>query len=236
MPTRCSGRSSTRTRTRRRVPSPTDVGLAFYTDALYILVSLSEDEADPVTASRKRPGVADRRGRGLRGGARVTARSGAVIALLVGALGGRRGHGDRLLERVPRFRRPSAAADPGGPGGRLRRARRHPAMSRSLARLADGTRDVPGLIRGVRLTFLALAALCAAAGLGAGSSAPADRRARHRGDRRRRDLVPAHRPRVGSRLIRRRPSDSSSLLADEPVLGDLEVDQVGVRPPSGRRY
>ena len=37
-------------------------------------------------------------------------------------------------------------------------------MSRSLARLADGTRDVPGLIRGVRLTFLALAALCAAAG------------------------------------------------------------------------
>ena len=31
------------------VPSPTDVGLAFYPDALYLLVSLSEDEADPVT-------------------------------------------------------------------------------------------------------------------------------------------------------------------------------------------
>ena len=30
-------------------PSPTDVGLAFYPDALYILVSLSDDEADPVT-------------------------------------------------------------------------------------------------------------------------------------------------------------------------------------------
>jgi proteasome lid subunit RPN8/RPN11 len=30
-------------------PSPTDVGLAFYPDALYVLVSLSEDEADPVT-------------------------------------------------------------------------------------------------------------------------------------------------------------------------------------------
>ena len=29
------------------VPSPTDVGLAFYPDALYVLVSLSEDEADP---------------------------------------------------------------------------------------------------------------------------------------------------------------------------------------------
>jgi [CysO sulfur-carrier protein]-S-L-cysteine hydrolase len=32
------------------VPSPTDVGLAFYPDALYLLVSLSEAEADPATA------------------------------------------------------------------------------------------------------------------------------------------------------------------------------------------
>ena len=31
------------------VPSPTDIGLAFYPDALYILVSLADDEADPVT-------------------------------------------------------------------------------------------------------------------------------------------------------------------------------------------
>ena len=31
------------------VPSPTDIGLAFYPDALYLLVSLSEDEADPVS-------------------------------------------------------------------------------------------------------------------------------------------------------------------------------------------
>ena len=31
------------------VPSPTDIGLAFYPDALYLLVSLSEDEADPTT-------------------------------------------------------------------------------------------------------------------------------------------------------------------------------------------
>ena len=29
------------------VPSPTDIGLAFYTEALYLLVSLSEDEAGP---------------------------------------------------------------------------------------------------------------------------------------------------------------------------------------------
>jgi [CysO sulfur-carrier protein]-S-L-cysteine hydrolase len=32
------------------VPSPTDIGLAFYPDALYVLVSLSEAEADPATA------------------------------------------------------------------------------------------------------------------------------------------------------------------------------------------
>jgi len=31
------------------VPSPTDVGLAFYPDALYLLVSLSDEEADATT-------------------------------------------------------------------------------------------------------------------------------------------------------------------------------------------
>jgi [CysO sulfur-carrier protein]-S-L-cysteine hydrolase len=35
-------------------PSPTDVGLAFYPDALYVLVSLAESEADPTTG---RPGL-----------------------------------------------------------------------------------------------------------------------------------------------------------------------------------
>ncbi len=30
-------------------PSPTDVGLAFYPDALYVLVSLAPEEADPLT-------------------------------------------------------------------------------------------------------------------------------------------------------------------------------------------
>ncbi len=33
------------------VPSPTDVGLAFYPDALYLLVSLSATERDPVTGA-----------------------------------------------------------------------------------------------------------------------------------------------------------------------------------------
>jgi [CysO sulfur-carrier protein]-S-L-cysteine hydrolase len=33
------------------VPSPTDVGLAFYPDALYVLVSLGDDEADAATGT-----------------------------------------------------------------------------------------------------------------------------------------------------------------------------------------
>lgn len=36
------------------VPSATDIGLAFYPDALYVLVSLAEDQADPATGE---PGV-----------------------------------------------------------------------------------------------------------------------------------------------------------------------------------
>lgn len=36
------------------VPSPTDVGLAFYPDSLYLLVSLSDDETDPATGE---PGI-----------------------------------------------------------------------------------------------------------------------------------------------------------------------------------
>ena len=36
------------------VPSPTDIGLAFYPEALYLLVSLSDDEADPTSGE---PGI-----------------------------------------------------------------------------------------------------------------------------------------------------------------------------------
>ena len=36
------------------VPSPTDMGLAFYPDSLYVLVSLADDQADPRTGE---PGV-----------------------------------------------------------------------------------------------------------------------------------------------------------------------------------
>ena len=33
------------------MPSATDIGLAFYPDALYLLVSLADDQADPVTGA-----------------------------------------------------------------------------------------------------------------------------------------------------------------------------------------
>lgn len=36
------------------VPSPTDIGLAFYPEALYVLISLNADDADPGTGE---PGV-----------------------------------------------------------------------------------------------------------------------------------------------------------------------------------
>jgi len=45
-------------------------------------------------------------------------------------------------------------------------------LSRGLARLAAGTTDVPGLIRGVRLVFLAVAALTAGAGWAFGDALP----------------------------------------------------------------
>jgi hypothetical protein len=45
-------------------------------------------------------------------------------------------------------------------------------LSRALARLAGGRDDVPGLIRGVRLVFLALAAAAAGAGWALGDALP----------------------------------------------------------------
>ncbi len=45
-------------------------------------------------------------------------------------------------------------------------------LSRGLARLAGGRDDVPGLIRGVRLVFLAVAAAAAGAGWALGDALP----------------------------------------------------------------
>jgi hypothetical protein len=45
-------------------------------------------------------------------------------------------------------------------------------LARALGRLSTGTDDVPGLVRGVRLAFLAIAALAAAAGWLLGEALP----------------------------------------------------------------
>ena len=45
-------------------------------------------------------------------------------------------------------------------------------LTRGLIRLAVGTRDVPGLVRGVRLIFLALASAAAGAGWAVGDPLP----------------------------------------------------------------
>jgi hypothetical protein len=45
-------------------------------------------------------------------------------------------------------------------------------LARGLTRLSGGTADVPGLIRGVRLVFLAVAAWAAAAGWVVGNALP----------------------------------------------------------------
>ena len=45
-------------------------------------------------------------------------------------------------------------------------------LTRGVARLAVGTDDVPGLVRGVRLVFLAVAAVAAGAGWALGDALP----------------------------------------------------------------
>jgi hypothetical protein len=45
-------------------------------------------------------------------------------------------------------------------------------LARGLARLADGTTDVPGMVRGVRLAFLAVAAAAAGTGWALGDPLP----------------------------------------------------------------
>jgi hypothetical protein len=45
-------------------------------------------------------------------------------------------------------------------------------LGRAIARLAGGTQDVPGLVRGVRLAFLAVATASAGAGWAIGDGLP----------------------------------------------------------------
>ena len=101
----------------------------------------------------------------------MTPRAGAAVALVLGALavvaatvvGSTAGLLDAIVTPPPIIR----AALVGGSV-----AVAVILLSRSLARLADGTSDVPGLIRGVRLVFLAVAAFAAAAGWALGHPLP----------------------------------------------------------------
>ena len=101
----------------------------------------------------------------------MTPRSAAMVALLLGALavvaatlvGANAGTLDALVHPPPLIR----AALVGGSVGLAVIL-----LSRALARLAGGGDDVPGLIRGVRLVFLALAAAAAAAGWALGDALP----------------------------------------------------------------
>lgn len=101
----------------------------------------------------------------------MTPRAGAVVALVLGAvavvaataLGSSAGFLDAIVH-------PPAIVRAALVGGSVALA--VILFTRSLAKLADGTSDVPGLIRGVRLVFLALAALSAAAGWALGHPLP----------------------------------------------------------------
>ena len=164
------------------VPSPTDVGLAFYPDALYVLVSLAPDQADPVAGGPGDPCLAHRRRHRPRGGRRdrrgarrlVTDRSrrDAIAALLAGVaaivgatlIGSIPGLAEAVITPPPLVRAALVAATV-VLGLWL--------LTRSVSRMsAAGTEDVPGLIRAVRLAFLAVAAFAAAAGWALGHPLP----------------------------------------------------------------
>jgi hypothetical protein len=108
----------------------------------------------------------------MSGAAADRPRLGAVVALALGALavvgatvvGGNEGLLDALVTPPPLLRAPLV-------GGSV--ALGVVLLTRSMARLAEGSeRDVPRLIRAVRLAFLAVAAFTAAAGWGLGHPLP----------------------------------------------------------------
>ena len=140
----------------------------------------------------------------MSGAATDRPRLGAVVALALGALavvgatvvGWNEGLLDALVTPPPLLR----AALVGGSV-----ALGFVLLARSMARLAEGSeRDVPRLIRAVRLAFLAVAAFTAAAGWATRASAAPHHRGGHRRDRRDRDLVPAPRRRAALTPVRNR--------------------------------
>lgn len=101
----------------------------------------------------------------------MSQRTATIAALVVGALAVAlatvAGSDGALLERIVR---PPALLRAAFVGASVSLA--VILLSRALARLAVGTSDVPGLVRGVRLVFLALAAASAAAGWALGDALP----------------------------------------------------------------
>ena len=162
------------------VPSPTDIGMAtIYVEPLYLLVSLIRTRRIRSAASR-----ACGRGASSRGGC-TRCRSGEVGRVRPVAVNprtgdrggrpgrrrGRRGHDRRRERRRARANRGSTRDHPRClVGGSVAIA--VILLSRGLARLAGGADDVPGLLRGVRLVLLALAAAAAGAGWALGAALP----------------------------------------------------------------
>ena len=101
----------------------------------------------------------------------MTSRSAAIVALLLGALAVVAatvvGANAAVLDAIVHPPAIIRAALVGGSAGVAVIL-----LSRGLARLAGGGDDVPGLIRGVRLVFLALAAAAAGAGWALGEALP----------------------------------------------------------------
>jgi hypothetical protein len=101
----------------------------------------------------------------------VTPRAGAVLALVLGGLAvvaaTALGSSASFLDAVVH---PPAIVRAALVGGSVAAAVL--LLLRALDRLGSGASDVPGLIRGVRLVFLAVAALSAAAGWVLGSPLP----------------------------------------------------------------
>ena len=73
---------------------------------------------------------------------------------------------------APRRTRPSAGDRPGRRSSAVSATLAVVCLARGLARLAAGTEDVPGLVRGVRWIFLAVAAVAAGAGWVTGNALP----------------------------------------------------------------
>ncbi len=170
------------------VPSRSDVGEAAWPAAVYLLVSLADEAGETVreAGTRRRPpaarlegrrrrgpraGAPDRGGRGVSG--RVAWVLAGIAALVAGTLAGWNGTLIEAIARPPALVRAALVAVASLTALRLlaEAIRRIDAGRRVEPGTAEA-RDLVGLIRGVRLVFLAVAAASAAAGWLLGSPLP----------------------------------------------------------------